>query len=219
MLKTELIFADFELEELVTIGDFIGRYQAFFKKIYKAFATNKKTVTDEPMFGAPVIVEFSDDNIIIKRAKTELHFCSQQFLKYMELIDLCFTLIIPLGSIIDLDLDVMPDASKVFTENRNQGRLAMIIAQKVPLQDQLAGFYTDYLAVLWPFGVRDKIPPFFVSNMMVKNVIHTGMTSDTETEFTHRLTSQIVSENMRSIVYMNENELMKIKEMGGVNYG
>ena len=212
-LKSESAFQEHEMDHLSKIGDFIGRHSMFFKKIYKAYKSGEQSVKHKPDTGAPVSVGFSQDlrEVIINRLKVEVTFTDNQFLKFMELIDLCYSPIIPLGSVVSLDINMMPESSKARIGNTNQDVLVMIIAQKVSLQESLAGFYADYMAVLWPFGAQEQITPILVSNIMVNSVIHQGMTSEVEQEYIRKIKSNTVSGVLRSITYVTEDDMKKLE--------
>ena len=212
-LKAEYVFQDYETEHLSMIGNFIGRHPVFFRKIYKAYRANEQSVSYEPDIGAPVTVMFSQEGkvITVKRLKIEVTFQVQQFFKFLELIDVCFLPIIPIGSVVDIDLDMMSDTLKERIGDINQGAFVMIIAQKIALRETLEGFYADYLAVLWPFGLQERMTPFLISNMMIRNIVHKGMTNGVEEEFKARLKSKAVSDTLRSLTYITEDDTKNLR--------
>jgi len=219
-LKSEASFRGYELSELSMLGDFIGRHTVFFKKIYKAYGTSEESVKYEPDTGAPVSVMFNREikEVRINRLKMENTFTNQQFSKFIELIDTCYSQIIPLGSVVEIDSSMMPEPLKDHMETTNQGALVMIIAQKVALHEDLEGFYADYLATLWPFGAQEQLSPFLVSNMMIKNVVHRGMTNEMAELFKKSLKNKTISDNLRSIAYITIDDIEKIDSThGGVS--
>lgn len=211
--KAETDFKEYELDHLLMIGEFIGRNPVFFKKIYKAYKHNETSAYFEPKRGAPITVtfDFKSKEVIINRQKIEIKFMTKQFLRFMELIDTYFSEIIPIGSVVSIDLDEIPESLKLRMSNTNQDALMMIISQNMVLRDHLTGFYADYLAVLWPFGAQERLTPLLVSNMMIKDVLHKGMTNEVEEEFKEKLKSTTVSDNLRSVTYIEEEEVKKLQ--------
>lgn len=212
-LNTEPAFQEYEMDQLSMIGDFIGRHPKFFKKVYKAYKSDEESVNYEPDTGAPVSVIFDQElkQVVINRLKVEITFTEGQFLKFMELIDLCYSLIIPLGSVVSLDTDMMPESLKARTGDTNQDIHVMIIAQKIPLRESLEGFYADYMAALWPFGAQEQIMPIMVSGIMIKAVVHKGMTNEVEQEYKSKLKSTIAAGVLRSITYVTEDDMKKLE--------
>lgn len=215
-LEKEADLKEHNLDELIKMGSFIGRNLSFFKRIYKAYKFGEGSSYFEPEMGAPVNVTFNHElkEVKFNRSKVELTFTIEQFLKFMSLIDICFIEILPIGTVVDLYDEYLPEhlKTRVLNDNSNKGLQAMIIGQTIFPDKNLTHYFADYSALLWPLGTHASNQPFFVVNVMIKNVIHKGMTNDFEQAFKDKLRNQNIFDKKKSMVYMTESDRTKIKE-------
>jgi len=212
-------FSQYDLEDLLKMGSFLGRNPNFFKKIYKVYAfQNETTLEFKPEIGAPIIVVFEDEykQITITRLKAEIKFSHNVFLSFMHLIDACFMELIPLGSVVELDTEYLSNRMKKMIENSERNVMAMIVGHKVGLEERKINVHVDYVAEMWPLGQYLGIPRIFTSNVMIKKIIHRGMTNDFECEFSWKIREQVISRKSRSILFVVPDEkVQKILESEG----
>jgi len=215
-LAKEVDLKAYDLDQLIEIGSFIGRNLSFFKRIYKAYKFGEASAHFEPRMGAPVTATFNHElkKVKFSRLEVELIFTIDQFLKFMALIDICFVEILPIGTVVDLYDEYLPESLKarVSTANSNKRLQAMIISQVVFPDENLPNYFADYSAILWPFGTRTSKQPFFIANVMIRNVIYKGMTNDFEQAFKDKLRRQNIFDKKKSMVYMTESDRIKIKQ-------
>jgi len=195
---------EFDQEELLKIGSFLGHNTSVFKEIYQAYLQERENFENNPMFGAKIEIEFDWDNksVTINQLETKLEFTMDQLLKYFSLIDICFETVHPIGSVVEIDLEMMNnDFRKMYTDTEP---LAVITGRKVALNDD---YFADYFARPWPFGEGSPIQPMFLSNVLIKRVVFTGMIDETEEEFVNTvLRTDVINSKRKSAIYISEDE-------------
>jgi len=204
-------FEDYELNHLSTMGDFLGRYPTLFKKIYRAFNTMEDSVKFEPEVGPSVsiILKRELNEVTISRLNLNIVFDFDKFLRFIGLVDICYIEILPIGSVVELDLDFVPENIKKISEKDNKGFRVMIVAQKVSIEES-EYIFADYAVTFWPFGIQKYGPPFLISNLMIKNLIHKGMSNDAEKEYLDKVKEKLVAHKMNSFMYLTKSELKEV---------
>ena len=205
-LEFEPIFEDYEMKDLSVMGDFLGRHPTLLKKIYKNFQQEDGVLTFESELGPPVIITLNKKLREIKISRTkqlEIIFPIDKFLRFIGLVDICYIEILPIGSVIELDLDFALDELKGIMGETSKAFNVMIIAQKVPLEEN-ENIFADYAVTVWPFGLQKYASPFLITNLMVRNVVYRGMSNDTEKDYINKIKEKIVVHRMSSLVYMTK---------------
>lgn len=210
-LKQHAEFRDYKQEELIAIGNFFGGDYVAFKEMYKAYLNKAANYENDPMIGAKVEINFDwkKEEVIIKQLEKELIFTAKDFLHFLNLIDICFSDVYPVGTVVELDLDMMPRPfRRMYTDSE---ALVSILGRKVPLGEGL-DYYVDYVGRLWPFGVEPLTPPLFLSNVLIKRVVFTGMIDEAEEKFVEKvLRSDVIDSKEKSTVYLTEEEKKEIQ--------
>ena len=210
-VENEPKLSEYQLESLEIMGGFFARNSVYFKRIYKAHRNKEPIVEITYKKGAALKIAFDRESreVIISdtSSKGEVKFGLDSFLRLMELSDLCLSSYIPTGSVVELDLDLLPEnLSSVMTEAR-----AIIINQKAMFHEEADTLYIDYVANLWPHGNQGNIPPIFLSNMNIKSVLHEGYTTNEEREYNQKVKETIVNTQQRSIAFMSDKDLKRLE--------
>ena len=109
------------------------------------------------------------------------------FFLFLAILDVYFGKIYPLGSVVEIDLDLLnSELKEMFSEE--PGALVMLTGRKAPLAEGFDPYVIDYFGRVWPFGEVAAFPPVFVSNMMIKNVVHLGY----ENEWEERISEEVI---------------------------
>jgi len=213
-LTQESTFSDHKLENLLILGEFIGRNIIFFKDLYKGYKNKSEFVEFKASIGAKVttVFDWESGSVKISRVNIEVDLTIDSFLRFMNLIDTCFLEIIPIASVVDLNLDFMDDQVKEAMSKSKIGTLVVISGRKISLEKEMDDFVVDYIGRLWPFGETSYTPPILLSNVMIKNVVHRGLVNDTEKELANRYRKDLIEQKKRSPTFVSESELSEIKE-------
>ncbi|MFK4322888.1 hypothetical protein ABH946_005648 [Bacillus sp. RC145] len=172
-------------DELLQMGNLLGNQPSLFREVYKAFRNQEDVFENKPKIGAKFSVTFDypNETIRFERLETQLDIPFSQFLRLMGLIDACYSEILPLGTVVELDVDMMPEVIQNMFKNSELGELVVLTGRKVPLREGFNDYVVDYLGYLWPFGEMSNTPAIYVSNMMIKRVVSPGMTNEWEEQF------------------------------------
>ena len=214
-LKVYADFGDLNLQHLTQFGNFIGSNLDAFKELYKSYLNKDTSFEILSSLGKPAHITFDwvKEEIIIEKNKLEIKFDSTIFLKYMNLIDICYYEILPIGSVVEIDLKRFPEDFKKMYERNDEPPLFILSGRKTPAYDVNIPYYVDYVARLYPFGETDFVPSFHLSNINVKRVVHVGLTNDDEVRFTEKIRRDIVKSKVRSIGFLTEDELKNLETM------
>ena len=206
-LKNEPGFSKYRLKDLETLGNFLARNPAIFKRIYKTYR-NRETNVEIEGSSLNIVFDWESWEAGIGDSKAQVKFELDLFLELLRIADLCLVEFLPVGSIVEVDLDILPEATRGMM---SQAR-AMIVNQKAMLHKEADYLYVDYVANLWPHASQGNIPPLFLSNVMIKRVIHKGYTTDEEREYIQNVKEVIVNARQKSITFISEKELEKLEK-------
>ena len=156
-------------DELLQMGNLLGNQPSLFREVYKAFRNQEDVFENKPKIGAKFSVTFDypNETIRFERLETQLDIPFSQFLRLMGLIDACYSEILPLGTVVELDIDMMPEVIQNMFKNSELGELVILTGRKVPLREGFNDYVVDYLGYLWPFGEMSNTPAIYVSNLLL----------------------------------------------------
>lgn len=190
------------LEELQNLGLFLGGQPVLFRKINLAFFQEETEFEYKPTIGARLHVHFDYEKqqVMLQRNPVELVLTFDQYLTYMGLIDAVFSEIYPTGSVIELEEELLSDELKQMFSDSDLGLSVLIHGRRLPFEDSTACI--DYVASLWPFGMTPGTEPIYVTNLMIKRVIASGLTNEYEEQFAFEvLRKQWIEAGNRSYLY------------------
>ena len=202
------------VDELTHIARNIAK-NTHFKALYKAYFTKQSNYEIEDSLGKVIHIQFDweKSEINIQRKTGTFKLTLLQFLKFLNLIDLCLVKILPLGTVIKLDLDLIPEDLRKAYHASGTESLFMISGRKTAIRGSFGEFYVDYIARLYPFGESEYVQPFLISSMMIKEIVFVGMTNDLENQFVDSvLREEMIYKNSRSIGYLLDEELTQLNE-------
>ena len=156
------------------------------------------------------------EKVVIEGQSIEVKFDSTSFLKFLNLVDICYSEILPVGSVVEADLERFPEGFRKLYEINNEPALFIISGRKVPAHNIDTPYYVDYTTRLFPFGETEFVPSFQLSNMMIKRVVHRGLSNVNEVKFTEKMRQDIISSKVRSVGFLTEDEF-KILEIVSAN--
>jgi len=211
-LKKDIVLSGCDEEMLLELGDFLGRHQQLFKKLYKAYKMKGNEIELIPDLGAPVHVLFDrqEDEVAIKRLNNNVNLSIKAFLHFCKLIDVCFIDTVSLGSVIRLDMDYFSEMLQEKFHHKSDG-LAMIVDHQVILNEEKKTL-VDYVALLWPFSGQGNPPIVFLSTFMIQEIVHRGMRNEFEQTYLQRLKENNLHNNRVSLAFETEDSIEEIKK-------
>ena len=211
----EIQFKEYDAEELLMIGEFIGHNPLFFKEIYKTHQNREIKVEHKASMGAAVAITFNykTAEVRMKRDKVEMKLTMDLFLQFMSLVDACFLEMIPAGSVVDVDLHFSSPATRELFEKDSRGALIIINERKVSLEGNLSKFVVDYIGSLWPLGSPNTTKPVYLTNAIINNIVHRGMSNELEKEVSLRFKLDAIEQKKKSIAFLTSKEIDEIREL------
>lgn len=167
-------------DDILFLGNFIGSHPQILRGIYKKYRKLELEYHHKPKIGAPIDVYFDygedggDRTVTFKRQRVTVKFSEDDFLIFLAKVDAVYSEILPIGTVVELDEEMMPPVIKEQIKNSGIAELVVITGRKVPLQKPFDRYLVDYYAYLWPIGQLPVSVPITVSNMMISKVVHMG---------------------------------------------
>ena len=197
-------FKDHNKEDLLTMGIAIGTNQKTLKNLYIAYSKSEAKYENNPKRGVKIEVEFnfSEDEVLIKRSERSLKFSREEFLVYLNLVMLCFGEIYPVGSVLELDKNLL---TKDFIESsgvrEGESTVRVMVTDRfVPISEDNDEYFIDYLVRL-PYGDQSTI---FLNRVLIKGMVHDGLVNESEEELVQEeLRKELVASGKRSVIFFN----------------
>lgn len=187
---------------LLTFGLALGNQSEVFKQAYVAYLKHENSYSYEPMIGAPLVFNFDleREKVTLQRFEDQAELSFPQFQRYMGLIDLIFSEIYPVGSVVELDSNKLSAEVKAYFKRSESGPLVTIHARRVPSDDRQN--YIDYIGTVWPFGMLPDVEPILLNNLLIKRVVSAGLTNDEEKKYVLQvLKKEILLDGCLSTMY------------------
>lgn len=180
---------DFEITDtVVKFGEFLGDRPPLMRELYKLIKLKKSQYEYNSLLGTTILFTRTQKGEVTFTFNGEDQVWSEDsFFLFLAILDVYFGKIYPLGSVVEIDLDLLNnDLKEMFSEE--SGALVMLTGRKAPLAEGFDPYVIDYFGRVWPFGEVAAFPPVFVSNMMIKNVVHLGY----ENEWEERISEEVI---------------------------
>ena len=144
-------------EVLTVVAMTLSGHPDVFRACYIAFMNDEPSYHYHPMIGAPLEFFYEKELVRIRRLQEEVILPRSLFIQYASYVDLCLSRIYPLGSVVELDRELLPK----------------------DLVESFESEQMDFFVVL--SGRRVDTSPLFLSNLFIKRVVSEGY-SDTVDE-------------------------------------
>ena len=180
---------DFEITDtVVKFGEFLGDRPPLMRELYKLIKLKKSQYEYNSLLGTTILFTRTQKGEVTFTFNGEDQVWSEDsFFLFLAILDVYFGKIYPLGSVVEIDLDLLNnDIKEMFSEE--PGALVMLTGRTAPLAEGFDPYVIDYFGRVWPFGEVAAFPPVFVSNMMIKNVVHLGY----ENEWEERISEEVI---------------------------
>ena len=163
---------------LTAVAMTLSGHPDVFRACYIAFMNDEPSYHYHPMIGAPLEFFYEKELVRIRRLQEEVILPRSVFIQYASYVDLCLSRIYPLGSVVELDRELLPKDLVESFESEQMDFFVVISGRRVDLAN---GHYVDYIGHGYPFGLRFDISPLLISNLFIKRVVSEGY-SDTVDE-------------------------------------
>lgn len=173
-----------------------------FRACYIAFMNDEPSYHYHPMIGAPLKFFYEKELVRIRRLQEEVILPRSVFIQYASYVDLCLSRIYPLGSVVELDRELLPKELVESFESEQMDFFVVISGRRVDLAN---GHYVDYIGHGYPFGLRFDISPLLISNLFIKRVVSEGYSDTVDEHYCQEaLRKEYLNAGMVSSVYVKE---------------
>lgn len=195
--------------DILVIGSLLGANNQLLKGVYTTFRESGVFFEHKPMVGAKLLVTFDYDKetVIFDRQTNQLELTIPQFLQFLGKVDLAFSPIYSVGTIVELNEDMLPsEISSLFKQEEN-GALVVLSGRKIPLIEPFNQYVVDYLGHLWPYGELPGNDPILISTMMIKRVVSESLMNEQEKAFQFNGLRKVQASNQQlSTAFMTEED-------------
>ncbi|WLV77386.1 DUF4176 domain-containing protein [Lacticaseibacillus parahuelsenbergensis] len=172
----------------------IGHTSQLLRNVYHALSQKNEAYTYKPLLGSPIEFRFNHNlqQVTVHKATMNKQFAMDDFLFLLGSADAVYAPVLPLGTVLVLDKEMLaPEISKPF---ENKDFKVLITGRKIPLSGDYKNYLIDYVTRLWPYGELPETDPLMVSNMMIERVDQLGPTDEFADGFSENIlhTNQLV---------------------------
>ena len=156
----------------------ISRGDAF-RRLQLAIVKKESFYSYSSLLGTSVTMKFDweQERVTLAYLGSELVLSMKDFRIWLSCTDLLLAPILPLGSLVELDRELLPEGRVSEMEKAKVPFMAMIMGRRL-LSEPDDREYIDYLASIYPYGLRLDVEPLFIPSYLISQVIQEGY-SDT----------------------------------------
>lgn len=150
-----------------------------FRRLQLAIVKKESFYSYSSLLGTSVTMEFDweREKATLAYLGSELVLSMKDFRIWLSCTDLLLAPILPLGSLVELDRKLLPEELVSEMEKAKVPLMAMITGRRL-LSEPDDREYVDYLASIYPYGMRPDIEPLFIPSYLISQIIQEGY-SDT----------------------------------------
>ena len=153
---------------LVSQGDAFRRLQLVLLKNESFYSYNSLLGTSVTMK-----LDWEKEEVTLTYLDSELILSMEDFRIWLAYTDLLLSPILPLGTLIELDRELLPEELVSEMEKAKVPFMAMIMGRRL-LSDPDDREYIDYLASIYLYGLRLDVDPLFIPSYLISRVIQEG---------------------------------------------
>lgn len=150
-----------------------------FRRLQLAIVKKESFYSYSSLLGTSVTMEFDweREKATLAYLGSELVLSMKDFRIWLSYTDLLLAPILPLGSLVELDRELLPEELVSEMEKAKVPFMAMIMGRRL-LSEPDDREYIDYLASIYPYGMRLDVEPLFIPSYLISQIIQEGY-SDT----------------------------------------
>ena len=179
----ELNVSEEESAFLYQLGTTLGHHPEILRDSYLAFLRGEEDYEYKPLIGAPLHFHFEGDQVSLTRLDVVFSLLISQFLHFLALVDLAFGKIYPLGTIVELDRELLPRELVQKYASEDLDLYALLVGRRVQLDNQT---YIDYVGHVYPYGMRLDTLPLYISQLFIKRVFVEGYSDAKDSHYIDR---------------------------------
>ena len=167
-------------QSLISQGDAFRRLQLAIVKKESFYSYNS-------LLGTSVTMKFDweQERVTLAYLGSELVLSMKDFRIWLSYTDLLLAPILPLGSLVGLDCELLPEGLVSEMEKAKVPFMAMIMGRRL-LSEPDDREYIDYLVSIYPYGMRLDVEPLFIPSYLISHVIQEGYSDTLDQSYVDR---------------------------------
>ncbi|MEX2785139.1 DUF4176 domain-containing protein [Streptococcus sp. H49] len=165
-------------EVLNQFGYSVTSQREIFRDLQLAFFTQQNEYTYQGIIGVSTTLHFDwpSETVTFNRLDAEVVLALSDFKRWLAETDLLLAPVLPLGTVVELDSRFFPEALVKSFEKEGIPFRASISGRRFLLHPNAADehSYVDYLATIYPYGIRLDTEPLLVPNYMIERIVQEG---------------------------------------------
>jgi hypothetical protein len=148
-LRQTTLFTEEEQEILLQLSIMLSNQSPIIRDIYVSFKLNQWPFEYKPMLGAPLMVQCDEvtGNYSIERSPSKITLNKEQFVHWLACCDRAFFPILPIGTTVSLDQELLSEEIRAQFEGHRQELLVTLTGRKIPVSHHDMNGVIDYVGV------------------------------------------------------------------------
>ena len=209
LYKTALLqleISEAEQAVLEQVGySLVGQADAF-RRLQLVILKKESLYRYSSLLGTSVVMEFDWDSstACLTYLDSEVKLPMKDFMLWLSYTDLLLAPVLPLGSLVELDRDLLPQGLVSAMEDAKVPFMATIMGRRIiPEPDDKE--YIDYLASIYPYGMRLDVKPLFIPSYLISRVVQEGYSDVLDRNYVDKqYRRDYFQHNIFSMIYSTE---------------
>ena len=209
LYKTALLqleISEAEQAVLEQVGySLVGQADAF-RRLQLVILKKESMYRYSSLLGTSVVMEFDWDRstACLTYLDSEVKLPMKDFMLWLSYTDLLLAPVLPLGSLVELDRDLLPQGLVSAMEDAKVPFMATIMGRRIiPEPDDKE--YIDYLASIYPYGMRLDVKPLFIPSYLISRVVQEGYSDVLDRNYVDKqYRRDYFQHNIFSMIYSTE---------------
>lgn len=209
LYKTALLqleISEAEQAVLEQVGySLVGQADAF-RKLQLAILKKESLYSYSSLLGTSVVMKFDWESAVacMTYLDSEVKLPMKDFMLWLSYTDLLLAPVLPLGSLVELDRDLLPQGLVSAMEDAKVPFMATIMGRRI-ISGPDDKEYIDYLASIYPYGMRLDVEPLFIPSYLISRVVQEGYSDVLDQNYVDKqYRRDYFQHNIFSITYSTE---------------
>ena len=209
LYKTSLLqleISEAEQAVLEQVGYSLVGQADTFRRLQLVILKKESLYKYSSLLGTSVVMEFDWDSstACLTYLESKVRLSMKDFMLWLAYTDLLLAPIFPLGSVVELDRDLLPDGLVSAMEDAKVPFMATIMGRRIiPEPDDKE--YIDYMVSIYPYGMRLDVEPLFIPSYLISRVVQEGYSDVLDQNYVDKqYRRDYFQHNIFSITYSTE---------------
>lgn len=183
----------------------VGQADAF-RKLQLVIFKKESLYSYSSLLGTSVVMKFDWESAVacMTYLDSEVKLPMKDFMLWLSYTDLLLAPVLPLGSLVELDRDLLPQGLISAMENAKVPFMATIMGRRI-ISGPDDKEYIDYLASIYPYGMRLDVEPLFIPSYLISRVVQEGYSDVLDQNYVDKqYRRDYFQHNIFSITYSTE---------------